>query len=72
MAAWGGHEKVVEILLKQSDINPGIFLPTLGLKNKEGKKAVELSKTPECGALLLNFGDVGNAAYLAGEDEEDD
>lgn len=60
----GGHADVVELLLKE-DIN-------VNLKNKDGKKPLELAKTALVGALLSNFSSMGNASYLADDASDDE
>ena len=63
LAAWGGHEQVVEQLLRQPDI-------LTDLKNKDGKKAIEIAKTPQVASLLLNHASQSNAAQLGDSDED--
>lgn len=63
LAAWGGHDKIVEYLLNQPDINTTIV-------NKDNKTARELAKTDTSAALLVKFGIV-SANGLAESDEED-
>ncbi|KAJ3165914.1 Osteoclast-stimulating factor 1 [Geranomyces variabilis] len=62
LAAWGGHAAVLSMLLGQ----PGI---DTRLRNNDGKTALELAKTDEAAATLVNAGQDGG---LEEDHDEDD
>ncbi|KAL2911873.1 Osteoclast-stimulating factor 1 [Polyrhizophydium stewartii] len=65
LAAWGGSAAVVRLLLAQ----PGI---RTDLRNNDGATPVQVAKTDDAAAALLNFAGSSAADNLAGGDDEDD
>ncbi|KAJ3162096.1 hypothetical protein HDU86_005794 [Geranomyces michiganensis] len=63
LAAWGGHAAVLSMLLSQAGIDTR-------LRNNDGKTALELAKTDEAAATLVNAGQ--DTGLEEDHDEDDD
>ncbi|KAI8823444.1 osteoclast stimulating factor 1 [Fimicolochytrium jonesii] len=64
LASWGGHTAVVQLLISQPTIDTR-------LKNNDGKTSVDLAKSDETAAFLMQAIGAGYASGMV-EDEEDE
>ncbi|KAJ3307443.1 Osteoclast-stimulating factor 1 [Kappamyces sp. JEL0829] len=65
LAAWGGHADVIKLLLEKGGID-------VTIKNKNNETALQLAKSDDAAALLLNYSNTKtNAGDLAESDEEE-